>query len=232
MRALYLVPTRGRPANALRLIHAWTQLTSPRTRLQFILDEDDPERENYEKMFLDRSLDLDLFGWTVDERRRLGGTLNHYAPHLAQTADVIGFMGDDHVPRTHHWDNILMAFIASRMAHVVYGNDLVQGVNLPTAVMLDSRIVQTLGWMVPPGLVHMYMDNWWRDLGAALGSIRYEPLCVIEHMHPIAGQVPWDDRYVDANDGERWEQDRITYERFKSSGDFDRAVTRVKAALV
>jgi hypothetical protein len=222
----YLVPTRGRPSNAMRLAQAWRETASPSTRLTFLLDDDDPELNNYLARFTHPSTDRDLFGYQVGPRRRLGGTLNHYAPIMAKHCDAIGFMGDDHLPRTPGWDTTLGRIVAAAPGAIVYGNDLIQGMNLPTAVLMDSRVVAALGFMVPPGLVHMFMDNFWRDLGRELGRLVYRPDVVIEHLHPIAGKVEWDDRYLEVNDGVVMAADEAAYRVFQDVG-MGRAVARV-----
>jgi hypothetical protein len=216
MDSTYLVPTRGRPANAVRLAQAFRDTCrGDDTRLEFFVDDDDPELPNYEVAFLDRSLDDCHFGYNVGPRLRLGGTLNRHAPVYAGMVSAVGFMGDDHVPRTVGWDVQLLEHVRALPGAVVYGNDLLQGPNIPTAVLLDSRLVTALGWMVPPGLVHLYMDNFWKELGQRLTTLRYRGDVVIEHMHPVAGKTAWDDRYAEVNAGSVYEADEKTYEAFR-----------------
>src|SRR6185369_11289535 len=187
MEAVYLVPTRGRPSNAIRLAMAWADVTSPSTHLQFILDDDDPELEEYKEKLAHPAVDQFRFGFQIGERRRLGGTLNYWAPKYANHFDFIGFMGDDHIPRTPQWDQRLM----------------------------QSQVVKTLGYMVPPGLVHLYMDNTWKDWGIATDSLVYNGAVVIEHLHPIAGKAEWDDRYREVNAGSVYVADEATYNAYR-----------------
>lgn len=210
MTAMYIVPTRGRPVNAVRLAQAWHEHTSPNTRLTFILDDDDPELAAYENAFA--AIEHACFGYLVGPRLRLGGTLNHHAPIFAKQYHAIGFMGDDHLPRTHYWDAALYDNMLAQGGGVVYGNDLIHGPNIPTAALLSSTIIRALDYMVPPGLIHLYMDNFWRDLGHALGQISYREDVIIEHMHPLAQKAPWDDRYAEVNAGAVYAADRHTYE--------------------
>lgn len=229
MRTLYLVPTRGRPANAVRLAKAWhTTAAGDETRLTFCLDDDDPELPAYEEALLDRSLDHERFGFMVGPRLRLGPTLNEYATAAQDDYDAIGFMGDDHLPRTHAWDLKLLESL--RPFGVVYGNDLIQGANIPTAVLLDARIVRSTGFMVPPGLVHMYLDNFWKDLGQLLGTLVYRPDVVVEHLHPIAGKAPWDARYDEVNAGEVYASDKAKFDEFMASAPWALTLSRLRHA--
>lgn len=227
-----LVPSRGRPKNVARLIREWDLRQDYDTKLVIAVDSDDPRLPEYE------ALELDGAQLVVGGRRRLGGTLNALAPLLAGLPwgdwlpsvayDIVGFMGDDHVPRTPAWDHQVRAAMVP--GGVVYGNDLIQGAALPTAVFMDSRIIRTLGWFVVPGMTHLFMDNLWKTLGEQLGTLRYLPDVIIEHVHPIAGKAEWDAGYVEANDGAVWEHDEAIYREwvaFQMPAD----IAKIKAAL-
>jgi hypothetical protein len=228
----YLVPTRGRPANAVRLARAFHETCrGDDTRLQFFVDDDDPERQNYLDMLYATGMDHVSFGVLVGPRLRLGGTLNAHAVGHAKLADAVGFMGDDHVPRTVGWDVELLSEVQRVPGAVVYGDDLLQRQALPTAVLLDSRVVRALGFMAPPGLVHLYLDNFWRDLGLGLGTLRYRPDVVVEHLHPVNGKAEWDDRYAEVNDGSVYAADEETYRTFCVDGGMRSALQRVREVL-
>jgi hypothetical protein len=98
-----------------------------------------------------------------------------------------------------------------------------QGVNLPTAVFMTSSIVTTLGYMAPPSLYHLFLDNSWKDWGNALRTrdlwrFRYMPDIIIEHLHPQAGKSEWDEGYVEVNGGEMWTRDETAYKEYVDSG--------------
>lgn len=229
MRTVYLVPSRGRPANAARLAERWLLTTGYETHLIFFVDDDDPRQDEYAQV-------LDSFGTEqvtlmFDERRRVGPTLNHWAPKLAANYAAVGFMGDDHLPRDVGWDARLVEVLGKRPCTIAYGDDLFQRENLPTAVVMDSRIISTLGYMVPPGLTHLYLDNFWRDLGRALGTLVYCPQVVIEHMHPQAQKAEWDDGYVEVNGSDMWDHDREVYRLFTDGGDLTAAASKLKVGM-
>lgn len=224
---MVIVPSRGRPANARRLVEAWGE-TRCGAGLMIRVDDDDPELGGYLAM-REQIYDMDFCAVEVlvGPRLRLGGTLNDLAPVAAKHFGVVGFMGDDHVPRTRDWDaHVLQAFADG--ARVVYGNDLIMGEQLPTAVFVDAAIVATLGYMVPPGLVHLFMDNYWRWLGEHLGALAYLPDVVIEHVHPVAGKAEWDDRYEEVNASAVWTADEATWHRWLAD---DSAAALAKLAV-
>lgn len=218
-RIAVLVPTRGRPANVAALIEAFDSTNSGLAELVFAIDDDDPTFEETIAVLDQREMNTLI----VDERRRLGGTLNEWAPKLAESFDIVGFMGDDHRPRTQGWDAAIAAAMKIHRVEtmegdswligggIVYGNDLVQGRNLPTAVFIDSRVIRTLGHFVLPGQTHLFMDNYWKRLGEELGLLQYLSDVVIEHVHPVTGKVPWDDHYAANNDRAVWDHDEAIY---------------------
>jgi hypothetical protein len=98
---------------------------------------------------------------------------------------------------------------------IAYGNDLLQGENLPTAVMQDSSITRTLGYFSPPKQRHLFLDNFWKDLGTELGTLRYVPEVILEHLHPFAGKSEWDERYVEVNDKQMYIYDQMMYQEYR-----------------
>lgn len=217
---LVIVPSRGRPNNIADLIRAWDETNASATLLVAV-DDDDPELKSYQK--IDNVVHDRRFQLVVGPRLRLAGTLNAVVmsrlmrPGTLDT-DIIGFMGDDHRPRTPYWDRDVKGAFAEVKHAVVYGNDLLQGQNLPTAVFMTAGMIRKLGYMVPEGFVHMYLDNVWKSWGELMGRLIYLPNTIIEHMHPIAGKVAWDDRYLEVNAGEQYVADEAAFWAYMNSG--------------
>ena len=210
---LVIVPSRGRPENIRLLMAAWSG-TRTYAQLLVVVDDDDPEVDAYRDVMGDAP---DWASLEVTPRKRLGPTLNEYAVRNAPLYDVLGFMGDDHRPHTHGWDRRFSVAIAQAGGvGLAYGNDLIQGANLPTAVWMSSCIVETLGYMVPPGMTHLYLDDFWKALGMRLGKLAYLSDVVIEHMHPIAAKASWDDTYRECNSGEMYENDGKVFQAYLS----------------
>jgi hypothetical protein len=198
-----IVPSRGRPAAAHELATTFKRTCGLRTELVFAIDDDDPERPDYE--------DLDTL---VGPNTTMVEALNRAAAEVLarpRPPMAIGFMGDDHRPRTAGWDVDYLAALAERPGFV-YGDDLVQGVRLPTQVAISTQVVRALGHMAPASLRHMYVDDYWRDLGQAAGCITYLPNVIVEHLHPVAGTAAWDDGYRRVNAREVYAHDRQAFE--------------------
>ena len=220
---LVIVPSRGRPQNAWDLVQSWNETTRDQnSQLAIVQDDDDPwygigdvDIQCYKAPAGDPGFVAPL-NWAVKRLVAPGG------------AQVVGFIGDDHRPRTEGWDARVNWALEEMGSGIVYGDDLFQGERLPTAVFMTADIVMALGWMAPPCLSHMYADNFWLELGRELGCLRYLPDVVIEHLHPVVGKAPSDATY--ARTGVLMDTD---HERYKSYmvNDFDADVARVRLAI-
>jgi hypothetical protein len=99
---------------------------------------------------------------------------------------------------------------------VVYGNDLVMGEAIATEWTITSDIPKTLGYAVPKGFVHLYVDNYFMKLGESIGKLSYLSDVVVQHMHPCAGTAVEDLTYREANSQANWSNDRIRFEKYMS----------------
>lgn len=214
---LMIVPSRGRPQNVAALLDAWKDTTqdSPTARADLLvaIDLDDPEYAAY----IDQRLSWPDWAHleALPQRLRLGGTLNALALKYASFYRAIGFLGDDHRPRTQGWNQHLMAALDEMGTGLVYADDLFQRRNLPTQWAMTSDIVRELGYMVPGGLVHLYIDNALKELTERAGCLRYLPDVVIEHLHPSAGKAEMDNSYRETNSDAQFDADRHRFEDWK-----------------
>lgn len=208
---IMIVPSRGRPENITRLANAMHGTMTAATRLIVVIDIDDPLAGEYVKALDNPGPWASLY--VQSGAKKLNPILNYVAPMYAPFCDYIGFMGDDHLPRTKGWDAELIGAIGQKPG-VAYANDLFQKQNLPTSVVMSSALVRGLGYMAPPSLQHMYMDNFWKRLGTDLDHMIYMPEVIIEHMHPFAGKAELDAGYQRVNTPRMYDEDRESYEQF------------------
>lgn len=222
---LMICPTRGRPASAAELWAAWQVTTTGHADLCLGLDDDDPQLQSY----LDLASASSLLYTVIGPRLRMVGTLNAVANRAAPYYPHVGFLGDDHRPRTHGWDRRFCECLSGGTG-VVYGNDLLQGREMPTAVAMTSDIVTTLGYMAPPAMVHLCVDLVWRDWGEALDRITYLDDVVIEHLHPAAGKAAMDESYAESGGPERVVRDGAAYHAYRDD-TLQADVKRLKVLL-
>lgn len=214
-----VVPSRGRPEAAAALARVFADTCTADTELLFAVDADDPRRRDY----CDALRGAPRAAGVLEQQSgTMVEALNLAAMFAAQRSFAVGFLGDDHCPRTLGWDQRYLDALRELGTGVVYGNDLLQGENLPTQAAMTSDIVRELGFMAPPALRHMYVDNFWLTLGRAADCIRYLPDVIVEHRHPLAGKAQWDAGYVRVNDRAVYQADELAfaeYVRSRLAGD-------------
>ena len=214
---LVIIPTRGRPQAIPEIVQAWDD-TGATADVLFAVDTDDPELAAYKKHAAALKADSRV-RFTFGKRRRLVGTLNQQAVKAAKTYRFLAFMGDDHRPRRAEmpWDERIRVCLSGGPG-IVYGNDLLQGEKMATAVAMTSDIVQTLGYMCPAVLEHLCADLVWVDWGVGMQRITYLDDVIIEHLHPAAGKAPSDPGYEEVNSEQQVSKDAAAYYAYRDEG--------------
>lgn len=232
-----IVPSRGRPESVGPLIQAFRSTCTAETLLLFSIDHDDPAHVDYLAAAVSPASCIENMRPT-----NMVGALNRAAQWLVGPVPslslgdssairepfAIGFMGDDHCPRTVGWDQAYLDALRELGTGIVYGNDLLQGEALPTQCAMTSDIVRALGHMAPPGLTHLFVDDYWRDLGRSADCLRYLPDVVVEHMHPVAGKAEWSEGHRRVNAPAMYQADSDVYMDYRRTR-FYADVAAVKA---
>lgn len=226
---LVIVPTRGRPQNMQAFYDSWVATTKD-ADLLFVVDEDDPLLGTYQyrMQWMPRAMLLQ-----VAPGLRMVGALNAAAKIMLSPEHsyrLVGFMGDDHRCRTNDWDQAMRTAAGDRRVAIVYGNDLLQGEKMPTAVVMTANIVEKLGYMAPSSMQHLCIDLVWKDWADALGCRLYLSGVVIEHMHPANGKAITDTGYQLANSPNQVKRDSDAYYAYLD-GDFHTDVAKLKELL-
>jgi hypothetical protein len=147
-----VVPSRGRPEAARALVEVFAATCTAATLLVFAVDNNDDTRGQYAAAGV---------GYNVGPSTTMVEALNRAVVECVASHDpfAVAFMGDDHRPRTVGWDQAYLDALRELDTGIVYGNDLLQGERLATQCAMTSDIVRELGYMAPPALTHMYVDN-------------------------------------------------------------------------
>jgi len=226
MNTAIIVPSRHRPHNIKELQQSLID-TETMSRLFVVVDEDDETLDQY------LSLENNFTEVLTFERDRKGmaDPLNNAARQLVtdERWEYFIFVGDDHRPRTLQWDKVWRTNLDDLATGLVYGDDLFQQEQLPTAIGMTRSIVEELNGMIPEGFAHLYLDNFWLRLGQDLNAIRYLPETVIEHLHPIAGKGDWDAGYQEVNSAEINNADSQMFHTYIQSDGYRQLVERLSA---
>lgn len=231
-----LVPTRGRPRAVIELLASWRATTTGESSLVFAVDDDDPMAVVPQALAATVPNVLCMTG----PRRTMGRWTNDLAALALQaplSPTVFGSLGDDHRLEG-EWEAQVLAALDELPGRVgiVYGDDTHHGENLATSAFVTANIVATLGWMIPPGIEHLYADNAWLELGRAAGVLRYLPEMRIPHNHPAHEGLTfdqWDQTYREGTGDEAWERDGRAFDRWRAEQlEHDAAEVRALVAVL
>lgn len=219
-----LLPTRGRPENLARFIEA-VKDTAEDWHLYARLDTDDPMLPEYEQQLShwDRRISV-----ARGPRIRFGPSLNEMAAWAHSDAlSHIGMFGDDVVPVTSGWDTALVGALGGDLG-VTYGDDGLRDrhtPDLPTHYVTQTEVYRRLGYLSPPGIQHLFLDNVARDVGRYLKNFVYTPVKV-QHMHPWAvGEHLHDTTYAEGGrNAEIRKADRKAYVQWAGRFEWKRSL--------
>src|SRR5262245_61254968 len=182
---LMIVPTRARPQKAREVLES-VAATRAFAEVLFVIDHDETEMDEYYSIALPHWANI-----TTAPTNGMVRALNYGVKAYGVHHSHVGFMGDDHRPRTKNWDVALSTIYAD---HICYGNDMFHGMGLPTHVVMPTKMLRVLNWeMAPETFEHLFIDNYWKALGEGVSRLHYDGTVIVEHMHPQAQKTDWDE---------------------------------------
>lgn len=212
-----IVPSRGRPWNVVRLVDQLKKLRSE-VDLYIGVDADDPAINEYIIQFEDDDDNPNVHLIKNQIRRKFGPTLNRIAKGIADKYKYIAWMGDDHFPITPGWDFIYREEL-DKLGKVgmVYGDDRIMGKTIATQMAFTSNVVKALGYAVPNGFTHLFIDNYFMRLFDSIDKMKYLPNVIVEHLHYISHKSEEDKTYKEANSQENWNNDQRRFNEYVSN---------------
>lgn len=220
-----LLPTRGRPANLHRFLEA-TAMTGVDWHLYLRFDYDDPEVRGYDDVLEEWPHAMPHITVVHGERVGFGPSLNELAARADRDGiSHVGMFGDDVVPVDHGWDAALVEALGDDLG-VSYGNDGLRdkhSPDLPTHYVTQTEVYRRLGYLAPPTIRHLFLDNVARDIGRHLKNFVFVNV-KIQHLHPWAEGEQIDD--ITYREGGRNSEvrraDRKAYLKWASDRDWKR----------
>ena len=161
-------PSRGRPHAAGELLASFNATkTRDDTHLIFLVDEDDPTKEEYPG--------LSFYGPVTGDPT---GPLNWAA--LACETGIVGFIGDDSRCETKGWDELVR--VALKTPGFAWGDDG-HAKPWPSTVFVSKPIVDRLGYLALPTLHRGFFDAVWVWLAELTGTKNELPM-MFRHVNP------------------------------------------------
>ena len=150
---------------------------------------------------------------------------NRGALPLYKNLDWVGLVTDDVVPETPGWDRKLLEWHDGRT--VITCND---GGSAPRrmcgAHIFPMALCKVIGFWVPSGFHHMFVDDLWEDLYGTVGAWRVRMDVMVRHLHPWVTGVA-DDTHHHSYREDRKATDLELYRQWKFCGGRDAALTRL-----
>lgn len=213
-----IIPTRERNHKMRKLHHFWFQTIDESISTDCIIVLDEDNESTYERL---PNFIYEVVKPHPENKRGVTYPLNQAAIKLCDKYEYIGFMGDDHYPKTKNWNSIMYEKLNNNKPYsMIYANDLYQCINLPTQIIIDSLYIKFFGHMIDPSIPHLFCDNYWLYIGRYLNNIHYLDDVIIEHEHYTNFKSAKDDLYVKlslTNEGEE-----KYYDLIKPDSDFNK----------
>ena len=222
-----IIPTRERNHKIKKLHEQWFKMLDPNVTTDCVIVLDSDNEETYER--------LPGFIYHVVNPNPNGSKgavypLNEIATRIFKDYEYLGFWGDDHYPQTQNWNSIMYEVLCKNAPYaMVYCDDLLQGANLPTEIIMDSLLVDEFKYMAHPALTHLYCDNIWKYTGQQIENLHYIPHVIIEHLHCNVGKSENDNMYQINNSDECYNINREIYNRILQDHEFNNKLQEIKS---
>lgn len=167
-------------------------------------------------------------GWFLrrtPEHAELGGVLR-WAFERFPAEPFYGFISDDMVVKTRGW--ALAMELAAGQWKIASSNDLWKGQQrMAGALCFGGELLRTLGYWVPAGMNHLYIDDVWETVGRELDCWIYRKDVVVEHLHFANGKGEKDDTYNRVRNGQAYAgEDQRIFEEWREHAEDDLAMVR------
>jgi hypothetical protein len=189
---MWLLPSLNRPQNLARFFGACRK-TEISTKGLVLIDIDDHQANvaAYQDVFA-----LAPKGWLVTfTRGRTQGDKIREVWDEIKDEPWLGLIGDDCVPETRHWDQKLVE--QCDPWGIVSCNDAFpKGWQAPKRLancwVMGGDLVRAVGYIFPPGLHHMFVDDIWEQIGRTGECWTCDMSVLVSHKHVMLGVAPAD----------------------------------------
>ena len=197
MKIALIVPSRERLQYKKSLVDSIIHTVSDinNVKLYFGIDDDDPTKNDYLKMFSCYNFIKTVEIHNEGRFDGLGKLWNICA--RASNEEIISMIGDDMIFKTKGWDvEILKEFSPPKIPldkiKMVYGNDCRHGRKIAVNAFVHRRYMDINGYFMREEFKVDFIDLWLHQVFHALGRLVYRGDIKIEHNHWTFRKMPKD----------------------------------------
>lgn len=175
MTTMVLLPSYNR-ANLLKDFLESYRATEATVSGLVLVDKEDPQKEEYLKLDYPK-------GWllVLTTGRSMASKIKEVWDQV-KDLDCVMLCNDDHYCITKNWDEKILAQITG--SNIIGTNDnWVAPKRLCGMTAFSGNVIRALGYIFPPGIEHLFIDNAWEYLAAKAGCANILMEVVIEHRH-------------------------------------------------
>lgn len=211
---LCILPSKGRPDRLLETVASFIRTRPCQAELEIVYDIRDAPALAIKGTGITMGLVPETGmanAWNRTAIKRLNDTnVMGQKKHA-----LMGLCADDLLYKTKNWDQLLWMEFLKHGTGVYYGNDLLRTDDLGTHPFITTDIIEALGYAAPSGLKHLYLDNFWREIGKAIGRYFYLPEIITEHRHFTKYPNLRDEHYDRVNSPEMYAHDKAVFEKWR-----------------
>jgi hypothetical protein len=213
---MWVLPTRSRVSNCQRFIKTWHD-TKADSFVYVRLDDDDPD--------LDKLLALpwpDQFEITVGSRARIRVAMEEMFQKYPNES-FYGFLADDVIPKTQHWDRRLIEVAAP--SDISYANEVWEKQIRICFPCVGGDLVRFVGFFGLPVVDHWGVDTLWERLHHHFKRKNRQEDVILEHAHFNFNQSEIDQTYQDSQALKS--KDRAAYDKWMSE-NFEQLTVKIQ----
>ena len=140
--------------------------------------------------------------------------------------DWVGLIGDDNIPVSPHWDEHMVGGLQGW--NFVSCNDSWQAPRrVANCWVMSGELLRTVGYIFPPGLNHLYVDDIWETIGRATQNWNCRMDILVKHNNHIMNKTE-DETHKKAYSDTNWAHDSAIYEEWVLN-ERDAIIERVEA---
>jgi hypothetical protein len=211
MKGLWLLPTRRRVPIVKRFLKA-AVTHGMREPGRILVGDKELEELKHEYA----SIDLPD-NWTIvaSPHDSICETMRGALP-LYKSLDWAGTITDDVVPETPGWEQKLLEWNDGRT--IISCDDGGQAPKrMAGAIIWPIPIFRAVGYWVPSGFRHCFVDDLWESLGRECDCWRVRMDVMVRHIHPFGAGGVEDDTHRHSYRADKWANDSALYEQWKAS---------------